>query len=204
MNNITIANETIKITADGFYEKDGKRVELPKNDFTAVVAYSPEKGAELLKNMVIPDGKMCEITVTTGEVPVDPYSIDLTYALGTNAYDDGVATVNGVADVKTLKFGTSSKNGSAVITIPAGATEVSFYAVGWKAKESMMTVKNGETTLKEISVVANEGATGNAPYTITVADTDKYVVSFESALAAETALTFESTGRVILFAIVAK
>ena len=65
MNNIAVANETIKITADGFYEKDGKRVELPKNDFTAVTAYSPEKGAELLKNTVIPDGKICEITVTT-------------------------------------------------------------------------------------------------------------------------------------------
>ena len=65
MNNITIANETIKITADGFYEKDGKRVELPKKDFTAVVAYSPEKGDELLKKTVIPDWKMCEITVTS-------------------------------------------------------------------------------------------------------------------------------------------
>ncbi len=138
------------------------------------------------------------------EGDTNAYASNVTWSNLTSAYDDGVATVNGVADVKTLKFGTSSKNGSAVITIPAGATEVSFYAVGWKAKESMMTVKNGETTLKEISVVANEGATGNAPYTITVADTDKYVVSFESALAAETALTFESTGRVILFAIVAK
>ena len=65
MNNITIANETIKITADGFYEKDGKRVELPKYSFTAVTAYSPEKGAELLKNTDVPDGKMCEITVTS-------------------------------------------------------------------------------------------------------------------------------------------
>ena len=65
MNNIAIANETIKITADGFYEKDGKRVELPKHSFTSVIAYSPEKGAELLKNTAVPDGKMCEITVTT-------------------------------------------------------------------------------------------------------------------------------------------
>ncbi len=65
MNNIAVANETIKITADGFYEKDGKRVELPKSDFTAVIAYSPEKGAELLKNTAIPDSDMCVITVTT-------------------------------------------------------------------------------------------------------------------------------------------
>ena len=29
MNNIAVANETIKITSEGLYEKDGKRVELP-------------------------------------------------------------------------------------------------------------------------------------------------------------------------------
>ena len=44
MNNIAIANETIKITADGFYEKNERRVELSKNDFTAVTTYSPQKG----------------------------------------------------------------------------------------------------------------------------------------------------------------
>ena len=65
MNNIAIANETIKITTEGFYEKNEKRVELPKNNFTAVTTYSPQKGDELLKNTPIPDGKICEITVTT-------------------------------------------------------------------------------------------------------------------------------------------
>lgn len=29
MNNIAVANETIKITAEGFYEKDGKQMKLP-------------------------------------------------------------------------------------------------------------------------------------------------------------------------------
>ena len=64
MNNIAVANETIKITAEGFYKKDGKRVDLPKNNYRAVIVYSPEKGEELMKSTVIPDGEICGISVT--------------------------------------------------------------------------------------------------------------------------------------------
>ena len=65
MNNIAVANETIKITAEGYYEADGKRIDLPKCDYAAVIVYSPEKGAELVNKTVIPDAPMCQITVTT-------------------------------------------------------------------------------------------------------------------------------------------
>lgn len=65
MNNISVANETIKITAEGFYEVGGKRIELPKKDFTAVEVWSPESGEKLVNETVIPEGDMCSITVTT-------------------------------------------------------------------------------------------------------------------------------------------
>lgn len=64
MNNISIANETIKITADGYYEIDGKRIELPHINFSEVEVITPEEGAELVRNTAVPDGKMCSITVT--------------------------------------------------------------------------------------------------------------------------------------------
>ena len=65
MNNITVANETIKITAEGYYETNGKKVVLPEYDYTAVIVYSPEKGSETVNKTVIPDAPVCQITVTT-------------------------------------------------------------------------------------------------------------------------------------------
>lgn len=63
MNNIAIAKETIEITNKGSYTLDDREVKLPKHDFAAVVVYSPEKGAELLK-LRIPDEELCRVTVT--------------------------------------------------------------------------------------------------------------------------------------------
>ena len=48
MNNIRIANQTIKITREGCYQLDGKSVEFPKKDLTAVKVISPEDGEKLL------------------------------------------------------------------------------------------------------------------------------------------------------------
>ena len=47
MNNISIANETIKITADGFFELDGKRVELPVNGCEDVEVITPPRALNL-------------------------------------------------------------------------------------------------------------------------------------------------------------
>lgn len=122
-----------------------------------------------------------------------------------NAVGDGAATVNDVADVTTLKIGSSKANGSASITVPAGAKELSFYCVGWKGAEAKVIFKNGDSVVKEQAVAANDGATGNPPYTITVAATDKYVIKFDSALAADLKLTVENSGaRVILFRVQSK
>lgn len=64
MNNIAIANETMKITADGFYELGGKKIELPCEDTSAVEVWAPKNGAALVESTVIPEGDMCTITVT--------------------------------------------------------------------------------------------------------------------------------------------
>ena len=90
MNNISIANETIKITADGFYELDGKRIELPHNDYSAVEVITPENGAELVKNIVIPDGGMCSITVTTEDSFTAASRFEAPYVMNfANAHNPG-------------------------------------------------------------------------------------------------------------------
>ena len=125
----------------------------------------------------------------------NPYSIDLNYTLGANAYDDGVATINGVADQKVLKIGTSKKAGSITVTIPAGTKKVSFYAVAWKGNATTLTFSlatTAGTMSMEQDIAANDGATSNSPYTITVADSDKYTFEIPVELTADTPVTIST------------
>ena len=136
-----------------------------------------------------------------GETPDTPeetteFSIDLPCTMGANAYNDGKATINGVKDVLTVKIGTAKKPGSFTVTMPAG--KHTFYAVTWKgAGTADVTFSNGETLVKTVTVKENEGATGNAPFTLTVTDADKY----EIEVAEETTFTVTSDKRVIFFGI---
>ena len=138
---------------------------------------------------------------------LDPFVTNVTCTTVSSAYTDGVATVNGTADVFTLKLGTSKLNGVATVKIPAGSKKVSFYAVGWKGTSATLKFSVGGTEMATQAIAANTGATGNAPYTMTVADTDRYTVSFDAALAADTDVTVETTGsayRAIIFGIQAQ
>ena len=65
MNNIQIAKESIRITADGKYERNGKTVLLPEHDYSAVTVITPADGEALLKKTFPPRNTMCECTVTT-------------------------------------------------------------------------------------------------------------------------------------------
>lgn len=127
---------------------------------------------------------------------VTEFSIDLAYTLGANAYDNGMATINGVEDCKTLKIGTAKAAGSFTLTMPAG--KHTFYAVAWKGTASAdVTFSNGNAVVKTVTVKGNTGATGNAPYTISVTDADKY----EIELAQDATITVTSDKRIVFFGI---
>lgn len=127
---------------------------------------------------------------------VTEFSIDLAYSLGANAYDNGMATINGVEDCKTLKIGTAKAAGTFTLTMPAG--KHTFYAVAWKGTASAdVTFSNGDAVVKTVKVKGNTGATGNAPYTLTVTDADKY----EIELAQDATITVTSDKRIIFFGI---
>lgn len=156
---------------------------------------------------------------TTAEVATKSYTVTLTHkgvsaagtedfsssvewTLGTNAFSEK-ATVNGVADVPVLKIGSSKKAGTATLKIPAGTTKVSFYGVAWKGKTATLKASVGETQVATQDLTANEGATGNTPYKLTVEDTDKYTITLPAKLEADTDVTVTTTtkARAILFAI---
>lgn len=156
---------------------------------------------------------------TTAEVATKSYTVTLTHkgvsaagtedfsssvewTLGTNAYSEK-ATINGVGDVPVLKIGTSKKAGTATLKIPAGTTKVSFYGVAWKGKTATIKASVGETQVATQALTANVGATSNAPYKLTVEDTDKYTITLPAKLEADTDVTVTTTtnARAILFAI---
>lgn len=156
---------------------------------------------------------------TTAEVATKSYTVTLTHkgvsaagtedfsssvewTLGTNAFSEK-ATINGVADVPVLKIGSSKKAGSATLKIPAGTTKVSFYGVTWKGKTATIKASVGETQVATQDLAANDGATGTAPYKLTVEDTDKYTITLPAKLEADTDVTVTTTtkARAILFAI---
>ena len=139
------------------------------------------------------------------EAPLGTYASNVKYTLGANAYDDGVATVNGTENVATIKLGSSKNIGTATVTLPKGTTSVSFYAVAWKGKTATLQFSIGDTVIGTQAIVGNDGATGNAPYTLTVADTDKYSLTM-AALEADTEVTVTTVEavRVVLFGIQAK
>lgn len=156
---------------------------------------------------------------TTAEVATKSYTVTLTHkgvsaagtedfsssvewTLGTNAFSEK-ATINDVEDVPVLKIGSSKKAGSATLKIPAGTTKVSFYGVTWKGKTATLKASVGETQVATQELAANQGATGNAPYKLTVEDTDKYTITLPAKLEADTDVTVTTTtnARAILFAI---
>ena len=123
------------------------------------------------------------------------YATSLSYGSG-NFLTEGIATINGVANCKALKIGTTSKAGDFTLTVPAG--KHSFYAVTWKGTAPAdVVLKNGETVIKTVTVQPNDGATGNSPYTITVTEADKY----EFEVSADCTVTVTSDKRIIFFGI---
>lgn len=65
MNNISAAQETIKITSERRYTRNGAVVELPDIDFAEVKVISPEKGRKLLDSDMSSNmsDSMCRITI---------------------------------------------------------------------------------------------------------------------------------------------
>lgn len=52
MNNIAIANETIRITSQRYYQCGGQKIVFPEADYSAVEVITPERGAQLLQAAV--------------------------------------------------------------------------------------------------------------------------------------------------------
>lgn len=153
-----------------------------------------------------------EIKDEGGETPPGPggdedFSSNVNWTLGSSAYTHE-ATVNGKSGVQVLKLGTGSNAGTATVVIPKGTKSVSFYGVSWKSNPATVQVSLGETVLYTQALAANDGASSNSPYTITVTDSDHYTMALPETLTEDVTVTVTTTPggktRVILFGIKAE
>ena len=107
-------------------------------------------------------------------------------------------TANG-GTASGFKLGTGSKSGafqSAAVGVTGDKT-LGFYAVAWKGKKATLYIKvndggtiNGTSTFE---LNANDGASGNAPFTLQeLGDNDYYTVSI-SGLTAESTISFSTS-----------
>lgn len=140
----------------------------------------------------------------TGEAgEYDPQGI--TWTLGEKAYDKTsgknaqTGTVNGVAVNDMLKLGTGSLTGNATLHIPAGTKKVGFYLLAWKGKTATVKASVAGEEVASLSPKANDGATGNPPYTITVTSDDYYEIEVNAseAIDLDVETTDKANGRVI-------
>ena len=105
-------------------------------------------------------------------------------------------TFNGM-EASGVKLGTSSKSGyftSQAVGV-AGSKKLSFYAVAWKGKSATLYVRvngGGSVTSDGTALTANDGATGNPPFTITVSDSDYYTLDV-TGLTASSTITFSTS-----------
>ena len=150
-----------------------------------------------------------------GETPTPPaggegqFDCNITWTLGEKAYDKTsgsnaqYGTVNGVSVDDMLKLGTSKLVGDATLHVPAGTKKLGFYCVAWSGKKANVKLSIGGTEITTLAPAANSGASGNPPYTITLADSDYYEIQMPSTAAADVKVeTLDaSNGRVILIGI---
>lgn len=103
------------------------------------------------------------------------------------------------AEYPALKLGKSEAGGTYTVgNLPAtGDVTLTFYGVAWKGKSCDLTiaVNNGGqidgASSKTLSLVPNQGATQNTPFTITFGDKDFYTLSL-TGVTESTTLTFST------------
>lgn len=137
------------------------------------------------------------ITVTNPNAgPADDHKGNITLTTdGGNKTSDALVKING-KEYKAIKAGTGDVAGSCVVKVPAGTTKLHLHMAAWKGEASnKIAVKNGSTTIKTLSLIADNGVSGNSTFTIQSTDLSKlYHVVELSGITADTQLTLEVTG----------
>ena len=101
------------------------------------------------------------------------------------------ATINNKETIDILKLGTSSNQGTATLTIPAGTKKIGFYAIAWKGEECPRTFTiNGRT--QTVNPSACEGLSGTDNFQLEITDDDYYTLDINAETELDVAVSSEN------------
>ena len=168
-------------------------IEKAIDDVVTEATAADEAGTLITKYAAL-DGKLGETT----DVYTDQTIIAVTMGKGTGSvYDD--LTVNGKA---SIKVGTSSKTGSATITVPAGVKTVTFKSVAWKGIADLtLSITDGSANpAKEFTIHGDDNLQGSGP-DFPIVESDAMIVTYEFAAltTAEVVLNITADKRFIIW-----
>ena len=137
---------------------------------------------------------------TTYQISVSEASsgVDATMNNGTNS---SAATVNSKT---AIKVGTSGNSGNMTITVPSGATKLSFYSAAWKGStDASLSLSCSGVTINPSSVAidADNGITSNSPFTLSGNEADFYHEVSLSGVSSQKDITITSatTNRFVIW-----
>lgn len=162
-------------------DADENEISVTKNHF-AMPASNVTVTAEFVDN----SGPTDYSTVYTS-------NITLSTVGGTSATECNVVVNNSA--YSGIKAGTGKVAGAVKITVPSGTSKLHLHLAGWNGESVTLSVTPAGYS-SNISLTANSGISSNSPFTFSgdPSSTNFYkVITFSSALASDTDLTFTAT-----------
>ncbi len=178
-----------------------------ESDVNVTFAANTSESAKTVKLTVSTEEEVAtksyEITLTHSGTATADYTSDVEFTVVSDnkAYAEKVKINGDETEYYALKLGTSSKGGSATVTLPAGTTAVKFYAYAWKGKTATLTFTAGGTTVGTQALKANSGCSDNSPYSLVdVAASDEYTIPV-TGVTSDTVVTVSADKRAVIFAV---
>lgn len=98
------------------------------------------------------------------------------------------------AEYPAQKVGSSSNDGSVVVTVPSGTHTLHFHAVAWNGKSVTITASGVENmSVSSFPLIADAGFKASGTYTLENDPVDQYFAMTFDAVAEETQITFSKT-----------
>lgn len=170
---------------------------LPATGGELKVKIVANHGDVINETVLLSSGSLSATVTISGEVwekYYTPGSVDVKFEAGVKAQGGDTTTVNGQ---KAVKVGTSNDPGTAIITIPAGATKLYFLAAAWSGKPCTITLSDSEIDFSPTTadLKADAGIANSSPFVTKSGNLEQYLVEVElNNVGAETEMTVTATG----------
>ena len=122
------------------------------------------------------------------------YTSNVVFTGAGASFETGSRVVIGDEEFEAQKVGASSKSGSVVVTVPAGAHTLHFHAVSWNTSDLTITASGvTNTTQSSFDITKDTGVKGTLTYTLANDPIDQHFHFTFDPVAEPTEITFSKT-----------